>query len=77
MRGVDLELGRGEIVLIMGPSGSGKTTLLSMLGGLLRPTTGTIDLGGVRDHRPDRAQLPAVRAHRIGFIFQDFNLMPL
>ena len=76
VRGIDLALGRGEIVLIMGPSGSGKTTLLSMLGGLLRPTSGTIDIGGVRITDLGESQLPAVRAHRIGFIFQDFNLMP-
>jgi putative ABC transport system ATP-binding protein len=76
VRGIDLELGRGEIVLIMGPSGSGKTTLLSMLGGLLRPTTGTIDIGGVRITDLGESELPSVRAHRIGFIFQDFNLMP-
>jgi putative ABC transport system ATP-binding protein len=76
VRGIDLELGPGEIVLIMGPSGSGKTTLLSMLGGLLRPTSGTIEIGGVRITDLGESQLPAVRAHRIGFVFQDFNLMP-
>ncbi len=76
VRGIDLALVQGEIVLIMGPSGSGKTTLLSMLGGLLRPTTGTIEIGGVRITDLGESQLPAVRAHRIGFIFQDFNLMP-
>jgi putative ABC transport system ATP-binding protein len=76
VRGIDLALGRGEIVLIMGPSGSGKTTLLSMLGGLLRPTSGTIEIGGVRISDLGESQLPAVRAHRIGFVFQDFNLMP-
>ena len=76
VKGVDLKLARGEIVLIMGPSGSGKTTLLSMLGGLLRPTAGTIDLAGVTVSELTETELPAVRAHRIGFIFQDFNLMP-
>lgn len=73
MRGVDLELAPGEIVLIMGPSGSGKTTLLSMLGALLRPSAGELRLAGVRvDELTERA----LRARRIGFIFQDFNLMP-
>ena len=76
VRGVDLELDSGEIVLIMGPSGSGKTTLLSMLGALLRPSGGTIRLGGVDLTGLTERELPALRAERIGFIFQDFNLMP-
>jgi len=72
---VDLELARGEVVLIMGPSGSGKTTLLSMLGGMLRPSAGTIvvdgtDLTAAREH-----DLPHLRARRFGFVFQDFNLL--
>jgi putative ABC transport system ATP-binding protein len=69
-------LKRGEIVLIMGPSGSGKTTLLSMLGALLRPSEGSIRLGGVEITKLTEHDLPALRAERIGFIFQDFNLMP-
>ena len=76
VRGVDLRLGKGEIVLIMGPSGSGKTTLLSMLGALLRPTAGEIRLGGVSLSNLTERELPALRAQKIGFIFQDFNLMP-
>ncbi len=76
VRGVDLELAKGEIVLIMGPSGSGKTTLLSMLGALLRPSAGTIRVGGVDITSLTEHDLPALRAARIGFIFQDFNLMP-
>ena len=76
VRGVDLDLARGEIALIMGPSGSGKTTLLSMLGGLLRPSSGEILLDGLALHELDEGELPAVRAQKIGFIFQDFNLMP-
>ena len=76
VRGVELTLGRGEIVLIMGPSGSGKTTLLSMLGGLLRPSSGEILLDGLALHELGESELPRVRAEKIGFIFQDFNLMP-
>jgi putative ABC transport system ATP-binding protein len=76
VRAVDLELAPGEIVLIMGPSGSGKTTLLSMLGALLRPSEGEIVLDGIPIHALDEGDLPRLRATKIGFIFQDFNLMP-
>ena len=76
VRGVDLVLAGGEIVLIMGPSGSGKTTLLSMLGALLRPSAGELRLGDVAVSELTERELPALRAERIGFIFQDFNLMP-
>ena len=72
---VDLELGRGEIVLVIGPSGSGKTTLLSMLGGLLRPSAGEIRIAGVDIASLDEAKLPPFRAETFGFIFQDFNLI--
>jgi putative ABC transport system ATP-binding protein len=76
VRGVDLRLEAGQIVLIMGPSGSGKTTLLSMLGALLRPTEGEVRLSGIELSRLSEHDLPPLRAERIGFIFQDFNLMP-
>ena len=72
---VDLELARGEVVLIMGPSGSGKTTLLSMLGGLMRPSAGTIEVDGVDIAALRERDLPPFRARRFGFIFQDFNLL--
>jgi putative ABC transport system ATP-binding protein len=75
VREVDLELARGEIVLVMGPSGSGKTTLLSMLGGLLRPTEGEISVDGVDIAQLSEQELPRFRARRFGFIFQDFNLL--
>lgn len=75
VRDVDLELARGEIVLVMGPSGSGKTTLLSMLGGLLRPSGGEIWVDGVDIAKLSEHELPRFRAHRFGFIFQDFNLV--
>ncbi|MGH2841243.1 MAG: ABC transporter ATP-binding protein, partial [Solirubrobacteraceae bacterium] len=75
VREVDLELGRGEIVLVMGPSGSGKTTLLSMLGGLLRPSAGEIVIDGVDIAALPERELPPFRAKAFGFIFQDFNLL--
>jgi putative ABC transport system ATP-binding protein len=73
--GVDLELDRGEIVLVMGPSGSGKNTLLSMLGGLLRPSAGQIVVEGVDIADLPEHDLPPFRAKTFGFIFQDFNLL--
>ena len=72
---VSLQIAAGEVVLIMGPSGSGKTTLLSMLGGLLKPSAGRIRVGGQEMTRLSERELPAVRLHHIGFIFQDFNLL--
>jgi putative ABC transport system ATP-binding protein len=72
---VSLELFPGELVLIMGPSGSGKTTLLSMIGGLLRPSAGEIILGDVDLCALNESRLPEVRARKVGFIFQAFNLL--
>jgi len=76
VRDLDFEVRAGEIVLIMGPSGSGKTTLLTMLGGLLRPSGGTIAVDGQQLGLLSESELPELRAHKFGFIFQDFNLMP-
>lgn len=75
VRDVSLDVAAGEVVLIMGPSGSGKTTLLSMLGALLRPTEGKIELDGIDLTALNEHQLPAIRRRRFGFIFQDFNLL--
>mgnify|MGYP001588091177 CR=1 FL=1 len=75
VRNVSLEVAPGEIVLIMGPSGSGKTTLLSMLGALLRPTEGTIQLDGDVLTALSENRLPDIRLRQFGFIFQDFNLL--
>ena len=72
---VSLDVRRGELILVMGPSGSGKTTLVSMLGTLLKPSSGQILLDGVEVTRMTEAELPAIRAQKIGFVFQAFNLM--
>ena len=72
---VSLTMMPGEVVLIMGPSGSGKTTLLSMLGGLLKPSDGRIQIGDDDLTRLNESHLPNVRLRHIGFIFQDFNLL--
>ena len=72
--GVDLMIHTGEVVLVMGPSGSGKTTLLTMLGGLLRPTSGSIEVEGVDITKLPESKLTALRRHAVGFIFQSFNL---
>jgi putative ABC transport system ATP-binding protein len=71
---VSLAAGTGEVVAIMGPSGSGKTTLLSMLGGILRPTTGTVTIDGAPVWALDERQLPLLRRRYVGFVFQGFNL---
>ena len=76
LRDVTLEVRAGEFVLLMGPSGSGKTTLLCVLSGLLRPTGGDVDLCGVPiSHLPERAA-GEVRRHKVGFVFQSYNLFP-
>ena len=72
---VSLSVSPGEIVLIMGPSGSGKTTLLSMLGALLKPSEGTIQLNGTVISALAESRLPEIRLRQFGFIFQDFNLL--
>ena len=73
---VSLKVGPGELVVVMGPSGSGKTTLVSMLGALLRPTSGRIVLEGAGDITTlDESRLAELRALRIGFVFQAFNLL--
>lgn len=71
---VSLEVYKEEILLIIGPSGSGKTTLISMLGGLLRPSFGTIDFEGKNIAKLSENQLTYYRLNNVGFIFQSFNL---
>lgn len=75
VRDVSLSVAPGEIVLIMGPSGSGKTTLLLMLGALLKPTEGSIQLNGTVLSALAENRLPDIRLREFGFIFQDFNLL--
>jgi putative ABC transport system ATP-binding protein len=75
VRDVSLSVAPGEIVLIMGPSGSGKTTLLLMLGALLKPTEGTIQLNGTLLSALAENRLPDIRLRQFGFVFQDFNLL--
>ncbi len=72
---VSLKISVGELVLVMGPSGSGKTTLLSMLGALLKPDSGRILMGCDDITSLSESQLPPLRARRIGFVFQAFNLL--
>ncbi len=73
--GVSLSVAAGELVTITGPSGSGKTTLVSMLGALLRPTSGSILIDGTDISTLDEAGLSGLRARTIGFVFQSFNLL--
>jgi putative ABC transport system ATP-binding protein len=74
--GVDLEVESGEVVLLMGPSGSGKSTLLSMLGCILRPTSGHVWLNGGQVTGLSESELSAVRLRQIGFVFQEASLFP-
>ncbi|MFC8096760.1 ABC transporter ATP-binding protein [Streptomyces sp. NPDC057301] len=71
---VTTEIARGELVAVVGPSGSGKSTLLNLVGTLDRPTTGRVVVDGQRTDRLDDRRLSALRAHRIGFVFQQFHL---
>ncbi|GBC70447.1 putative ABC transporter ATP-binding protein YknY [Candidatus Calditenuaceae archaeon HR02] len=74
--GVDLKIYRGEYISIMGPSGSGKTTLFNMIGGLDKPTEGTVYIDGVDISKLDSYELAWLRNRKIGYIFQTFNLIP-
>ncbi len=74
--GVSLEIARGTYMAVMGPSGSGKTTFLDILGCLSRPTTGDYWLNGQKVSGLSERQLADVRNHEIGFVFQNFNLLP-
>jgi putative ABC transport system ATP-binding protein len=77
VRGVDLSFEEGEFTAIVGPSGSGKTTLLNMLGGLDKPTSGEIVIGGVHISELKGSKLIDFRLYNIGFVFQSYNLIPV
>jgi putative ABC transport system ATP-binding protein len=76
LRGVSLEIGRGEFVAIMGPSGCGKSTLLHLMGGLLSPTSGKMIIDGEDLSAVSDAARTDIRRRKIGFVFQRFNLFP-
>jgi putative ABC transport system ATP-binding protein len=76
LRGVSLDIKKGEFVAIMGPSGCGKSTLLHLLGGLLSPTSGSIIIDGEDISKISDAKRTDIRRRKIGFVFQRFNLFP-
>ncbi len=76
LRGINLEIKKGEFLAIVGPSGSGKSTLLNMVGCLDVPTTGVIELEGVNIKELSESDLAQIRGKKIGFVFQFFNLIP-
>ncbi len=75
LRGIDLDIARGEYVAVMGPSGSGKSTLLGLLAGLDSPTSGTILLDGIEISRLSEDRLADLRGAKIGFVFQSYQLI--
>src|SRR6185503_10963126 len=74
---LDLDLPRGDFVALMGPSGSGKTTLLNLLGGLDRPTIGSVEVDGKAIDRLSDSDLAKWRGASVGFVFQMYNLLPV
>jgi putative ABC transport system ATP-binding protein len=77
LQGVNLEVPEGDFLALMGPSGSGKTTLLNLMGGLDRPSSGSIEVGGANISTLSGGQLSRWRADNIGFVFQLYNLLPV
>jgi putative ABC transport system ATP-binding protein len=76
LHGIDLDIPEGDFVALMGPSGSGKTTLLNLIGGLDRPTSGSLTVAGRRIDQLSGGELARWRAANVGFIFQSYNLLP-
>jgi putative ABC transport system ATP-binding protein len=77
LNGIDLEIPRGDFLALMGPSGSGKTTLLNLLGGLDRPTSGGVEVDGLRIDQLSDGKLTEWRSRHVGFVFQFYNLLPV
>jgi putative ABC transport system ATP-binding protein len=76
LRGIDVSINAGEFITIMGQSGSGKSTLLSILGGMNHPTSGDVEMAGVRLYNLPGEKLADFRSQNLGFIFQSFHLIP-
>lgn len=77
LKGVNLDIPRGDFLALMGPSGSGKTTLLNLMGGLDLPTGGSVEVAGVEINRLSGGALSKWRSQHIGFVFQLYNLLPV
>ena len=77
LRDIDLTVDTGEFICLSGPSGSGKTTLLNMIGGLDTSTSGEIHVNGERVDQMEKAELAEMRLHKVGFVFQSYNLIPV
>jgi putative ABC transport system ATP-binding protein len=77
LEGLSLDIERGDFVALMGPSGSGKSTLLNLIGGLDRPTSGSLEIDGLRVDELGEAALARWRADHVGFVFQMYNLLPV
>jgi putative ABC transport system ATP-binding protein len=76
LRGIDFHVARGELVAVVGKSGSGKSTLLNLIGGIDRPSSGTVTVGGAEIHAWSENQLATWRGRTVGFVFQFFQLLP-
>jgi putative ABC transport system ATP-binding protein len=77
LHALDLDIPKGDFLALMGPSGSGKSTLLNLIGGLDRPSAGTIEIAGERTDSMNESQLGRWRANHVGFVFQMYNLLPV
>ena len=77
LKGVNITIPKGDFLALMGPSGSGKTTLLNLMGGLDTPTSGAVEIGGVRINDLSGSALSKWRSQHIGFVFQLYNLLPV